>query len=442
MRLHLPLLLCLFTTISPADANIFARGTESFARIASKAHRHAARRSAGLARDLRLSFQGLLAEQPQGAQSVANSRVYCVNSPGLSSNTNNNDTSPAIGNATTVISGPSFTSSSGGKASGTASSGRASATASSAPSSPWKLKQSYQGNSFFNGWDFFTGADPTNGIVTYIDQNTAKQANLISINSDGNAVMKVETTPQVQNTRQSVRITTQLTFTGGLVIMDSVHMPTGCGTWPAFWTNGPNWPNNGEIDIVEGVNDYTNNQATIHTAPGCTLSSSSSSALGISGTLVGGTVCAAALTGNQGCGVRSPQTNSFGASFNSNNGGVYAMQWDNDGVSVFFFPRNNIPDDITANAPLPQNWGTPMAFWPSANCDPFKFFNGHSAIFDTTLCGDWASGVWTSSGIPGQEQSCAQRTGVSTCEQFVRQNGGSFSEAYWEVSYVKIFQTS
>ncbi|KAI0762075.1 concanavalin A-like lectin/glucanase domain-containing protein [Irpex lacteus] len=429
MYLHLPLLLFLLASVSPSDANIFARGTESFTRIAAKAHRHAAHRSAGLARDLRLSFRGLLAEQPQGAQTVANSRVYCVNAPGLSAN---NNTSPVISNGTTIVSGPSPTSSGG----------KASATASPAPSSPWKLKQSYQGNSFFNGWDFFTGADPTNGIVTYIDQNTAKQANLASINSAGNAIMKVETTPQVQNTRQSVRITTQFTFTGGLVIMDSVHMPTGCGTWPAFWTNGPNWPVNGEIDIVEGVNDYTNNQATIHTAPGCTLATSSSSALGISGTLVGGTVCAAASTGNQGCGVRSPQTNSFGASFNDNGGGVYAMQWDDDGVSVYFFPRNNIPDDITANAPLPQNWGNPMAFWPAANCDPFKFFNGHSAIFDTTLCGDWASGVWGSSGIPGQEQSCAQRTGVSTCEQFVRQNGGSFNEAYWEVSYVKIFQTS
>ena len=29
------------------------------------------------------------------------------------------------------------------------------------------------GKSFFDGWDFFTGADPTNGIVKFIDQPTA-----------------------------------------------------------------------------------------------------------------------------------------------------------------------------------------------------------------------------------------------------------------------------
>jgi hypothetical protein len=26
------------------------------------------------------------------------------------------------------------------------------------------------------------------------------------------------------------------------------------GTWPAYWLCGPNWPQGGEIDIIEGVN--------------------------------------------------------------------------------------------------------------------------------------------------------------------------------------------
>ena len=135
--------------------------------------------------------------------------------------------------------------------------------------------------------------------------------------------MRVDTTPQVTGNRNSVRIQTQFSFTGGLVIMDSVHMPTGCGTWPAFWTNGERWPTTGEIDIIEGVNDYTNNQATVHTGTGCTLPNN----LDVSGTLVSGTNCAAVQTNNQGCGFRASQTNSFGAAFNNNGGGVFASEF-------------------------------------------------------------------------------------------------------------------
>lgn len=41
---------------------------------------------------------------------------------------------------------------------------------------------------------------------------------------------------------------------GGISVIDLEHMPSGCGTWPAFWSVGPNWPSAGEIDIIEGVN--------------------------------------------------------------------------------------------------------------------------------------------------------------------------------------------
>ena len=29
------------------------------------------------------------------------------------------------------------------------------------------------GSSFFSGWNFFTGSDPTNGVVQFVNQQTA-----------------------------------------------------------------------------------------------------------------------------------------------------------------------------------------------------------------------------------------------------------------------------
>jgi len=208
----------------------------------------------------------------------------------------------------------------------------------------------------------------------------------------------------------------------------------------AFWTNGPNWPTTGEIDIVEGVNDYTNNQATVHTNVGCTIPSSNSQLLSMSGAVIGGTNCAALDTGNQGCGIRANTSNSFGSGFNNNGGGVYAMKWDSTGVAVYFFPRNGVPADITAGNPNPDSWGAAQARWPATSCDPYQFFQNHSVIFDTTLCGDWAGAVWGGSGIPGQEQSCAARTGYSTCEAFVHATGSAFADAYWEINSMLIYQ--
>jgi hypothetical protein len=119
---------------------------------------------------------------------------------------------------------------------------------------------------------------------------------------------------------------------------------------------------------------------------------------------VGGTDCSAADSGNQGCGMRSPTNNSFGTGFNAIGGGVYAsalvlrsggcaadifsyciVQWDDSGIAVFFFPRGSVPSDISAGSPDPSGWGTPMARWPAASCNPFQFFKQHSVIFDITL---------------------------------------------------------
>ncbi|KAI6045022.1 glycoside hydrolase family 16 protein [Pisolithus marmoratus] len=416
--------------------------------LISRAQKIAVRHSTGLARDLRIAFGGILVSE---SQSDSGQKAYCVSpSSGSSLPTTSSNTSFANGHAP-----PSST--------------KSSAPTASASSSPWKPLSTYSGSTFFNDWSFYTSSDPTHGTVQYLSQSDAQNAGLVEINSAGHAVMRVDTTPTVSTNRNSVRITTNLIFTEGLVMLDAVHMPTGCATWPgeqtciditvvraamltrarscsafmsylAFWTNGPNWPAGGEIDIIEGVNNYTNNQATIHTSDGCALPTSDATQLSIAGTVVGGTNCAADQTNNEGCGVRSNYNYTFGSGFNSISGGVYAMLWQDSGIQVYFFPRGSIPSDITAGAPQPQTWSTPMANWPSTDCDMASHFYNHSVIFDTTLCGDWAGTAWNGTGVPGQSESCSQLTGYSSCSDFVLNSGASFAEAYWEVSSVKIYQ--
>lgn len=50
------------------------------------------------------------------------------------------------------------------------------------------------------------------------------------------------------------------------------YLYTGCGTWPAFWlTDEANWPVNGEIDIVEGVNYQDTAKTALHTTKECRM---------------------------------------------------------------------------------------------------------------------------------------------------------------------------
>ena len=133
----------------------------------------------------------------------------------------------------------------------------------------------------------------------------AVEANLTFLNSAGNYIIKVDNTTSGANDptfgRPSVKVLSNYTFgENSLIIMDAVHMPFGvrplqfmldnpqscvltrvllvfgavfryarshCAcpgndvlttclcpkVWPAFWSEGPVWPDDGEIDIIEGV---------------------------------------------------------------------------------------------------------------------------------------------------------------------------------------------
>lgn len=180
-----------------------------------------------------------------------------------------------------------------------------------------------------------------------------------------------------------VRITSKKAYNKGLFIIDVESMPHGPAVWlvvpPQRWkgllTSSMNqaslldaWPQlairryylntfplilthflPGEIDIIEGVHDQTNNLYTLHTSPGCSLDASKSvcsvapellSTLDPSKVFTGtplSTNCDAAANFNSGCGIEDTDANSYGAGLNDQGGGVFATLWDDDGIRICAF---------------------------------------------------------------------------------------------------------
>ena len=272
-------------------------------------------------------------------------------------------------------------------------------------------------------------------LHSYVDQNTAQASGLIKSGDDGSVIIGVDSTNTYNASqpyyltngvgRPSVRITSTKKYNHGLFIADIAHMPGGvCGTWPAFWTLGDGtWPYHGEIDILEGANDQATQLSALHTAGTCSIGGTSASAFE-SGTIQATNCTYDVATGanGAGCGVTAPAgSDSYGLDFNGNNGGVYAMQWTSDYIKVWFWPRGAIPSDVLAGKPTPDSaaWGAPTTNF-QGNCDIDSNFNNHQIVFDVTFCGDWAGNTWGN--------SCAAKTGVSTCAAFVANNPSAFSD--------------
>jgi len=303
-------------------------------------------------------------------------------------------------------------------------------------------KITYQGASFFSQFNFETADDPTHGFVNYVNQTVATSQKLISVNSDGSVRIGTDTTNVATGRgRNSVRLSSQAIFNAGsLIIADIVHMPTGCGTWPAFWTVGPNWPNSGEIDIIEGVNNANADASTLHTSDGCSMNTSLAGQFTGSwgGDMYGGKssncyVNAPNQWGNAGCGITGA-TGSYGAPFNTQKGGVYATLWTSSEISVYFFPRASIPTDIKLKCPDPTKWGNPVAKFqlgPGSNC-PSSHFANHQIVINLTFCGDWAGSVFASN-CPSITQSCID---------YVSKNPAVFQEAYWLFNSITVYNVA
>lgn len=213
-------------------------------------------------------------------------------------------------------------------------------------------------------------------------------------------------------------------------------MPHGCGVWPAWWSSGPNWPNAGEIDVIEGVNSNPTNQYTLHSGAagsGCKLDKSpkalQTTAVNATGAFTGhvlGDVCESSNTNNAGCAISDTDERSFGHGFNMAYGGVFAHLWDSTGIAMWHFARDEIPSDITAGNPDPSTWPTPAALFSSAGCDIAANFYDHTLVLDTTICGDWAGAAYEGSGCPG------------TCQEAVA-NATNFNVAKWKINYIAVY---
>jgi hypothetical protein len=345
---------------------------------------------------------------------------------------------------------------------------------SSDASGAYTLTDDFTYDRFFEAFDFYTGPDPTQGFVNFQNLTSAIDQGLVGYLEDTESVfMGVDYKTKDPQGRAAVRLESSKSWNQGLMIADIHHAPAStCGVWPAMWLLGSNgttgkmdsWPFFGEVDLMEGVNDYEHNAVTLHTTKGCTIDNTTQLAAGSDDAntspaftgLMATSDCdvkAANQANNKGCSIEAPETlsdvqmgtgdsseeialASYGTAFNAAGGGVYAMEWTGTYISVWFIPRDSplytehFSGDSTAS-PDPYKWGTPIAHFAGKGCDYVERFKNLKLIFNITFCGEWA----------GDEKewgkSCAAKTGVATCKEYVRDNPEVFKEAYWEVAGVK-----
>ena len=174
------------------------------------------------------------------------------------------------------------------------------------PVGAYELLERQEGHDFFKYYNFYEGPDSvgSNGYNTYVSQATAKTLGIVNVTYEDDELdvigrrhlketglpgegadegagrtspvsepfVYMGSAPTADGPRDSIRLEGIRRFNRGLFIIDIRHMPAGCGVWPAFWlTDEANWPVNGEIDIVEGVNYQTRAKTALHSTQGCDM---------------------------------------------------------------------------------------------------------------------------------------------------------------------------
>jgi hypothetical protein len=247
--------------------------------------------------------------------------------------------------------------------------------------------------------------EPTHGEVCY-----GKWNDLVSVTETGQLKLAVSDEIESNGKKKSIRLESIQTFNGGLFVIDVEHIPTGGGVWPAIWLTGRGkWPNNGEIDIIEGVNSQTINASTLHTTAKCIQDKTKGTFTNID--------CNAG-DGYQGCSAAGP-ANTFGKPFNDKKGGVFVCEWIlNKTIKMWFFERTDFVK--IQNKLTPSEWASPYVTFNACK-DHFK---DHKLIINTTLCGSWAGETFPD--------------GNAACQTHIKTT--NLTDAYWIINSINVYK--
>jgi hypothetical protein len=293
------------------------------------------------------------------------------------------------------------------------------------PVGPYQLIERQEGEEMFGYYNFYQGPDSvgSNGYIDYVSEQRAREIAIANITHEADELdvfyrrrilgetgeepppkkepfLYLKTAPTEAGPRESIRLEGKRRFNRGLFIIDVRHMPAGCGTWPAFWlTDEANWPVNGEIDIVEGVNFQSEAKTALHTTKGCdmydvplgTMTGTWDTAVGIPDKKTGIPdmtyreakncfVYDPHQWLNQGCVAIDADGGSLGTKLNEKGGGIFALEWDpvNRHIRTWVFsPHTTVPENLvkairTASdavlenrvMPNPDEWPLPYGYFP------------------------------------------------------------------------------
>ncbi|KAG5636091.1 hypothetical protein H0H81_009139 [Sphagnurus paluster] len=294
----------------------------------------------------------------------------------------------------------------------------------------YDIVKAYAGTTFFDDWTFYNHYDNlTNGDTIFVSAADAAADQLAYVDSTTNhAIIKVDNTSTVpyNQKRNTVRIFSNDRYgVGSVWVADMYHLPYGCSVWPAC-----------EIDTLEGVNLQTINQMGLHTLPGCTIVGAND----LSTSTQTSTDCSYLANDNQGCLVMDNNPASYGAGFAAAGGGVWVTEFASTGISIWFFPRANVPSSISSNSSSidTSTLGTPSGNWPSTNCSMSQYFDAQNLILDITLCGGKSpSPSYFAGNAAIFNETC---TGVCYTD-YVMGNGSNYATAYFEIASIRVYSS-